>query len=137
MGKIAQVSAKHIQSTHVNGENVQIFKDLNVSMDKYVLHSFFYVLDIDDVGIVLGYPWMDSIGIVNINVQKKFLKIWYKKKKIIVQDISLVPKQEETIMAREEVSIGELVVIISTITSNEGSKVESKEEPIKAHEEMP
>jgi hypothetical protein len=36
----------------------------------------------DDVDIILGYPWMDLVGTVNINVQKKFLKLWYKKKKI-------------------------------------------------------
>jgi hypothetical protein len=35
----------------------------------------------DDVD-VLGYPWMELVGTVNINVKKKFLKLWYKKKKI-------------------------------------------------------
>ena len=50
-------------------------------MDKYVLHSDFYTLDTKDVDIILGYLWMDSIGTININVQKKFLKLWYKKKK--------------------------------------------------------
>jgi hypothetical protein len=28
----------------------------------------------DDVDIVLGYPWMDLVGTVNINVQKNFFK---------------------------------------------------------------
>ena len=51
-------------------------------MDTYVFHSNFYAIDMDDVDVVLGYPWMDSIGTVNINVQKKFLKLWYNKKKI-------------------------------------------------------
>jgi len=66
-----QVPTKNIQSTHVEGENVQIFKGLNITMDKYVLHLDFLTINIDDVDIVLEYPWMDSIGIVNINVQKK------------------------------------------------------------------
>jgi hypothetical protein len=54
-----QVRAKNIQSTHVEGENVQIFKYLKITMDTYVLHSDFHAIDMDDVDIVLGYPWMD------------------------------------------------------------------------------
>ena len=77
-----QVSAKHIQSTQVDGENVQLFKDLKLTMDKYVLHSYFYALDMKDMDIILGYPWIDSIGRINFNVQKKLLKLWYKKKKV-------------------------------------------------------
>jgi hypothetical protein len=77
-----QVPAKHIQGTQVAGENVQIFKDLKLSMDKYVLHSDFYAIDMDEVDIFLGYPWMATIGTTNINVENKFLKLWYKKKKI-------------------------------------------------------
>jgi len=32
---------------------------------------------------------MESAGTININVQKQFLKLWYKKKKITLQDISI------------------------------------------------
>jgi hypothetical protein len=77
-----QIPAKNIQNTQVEGKNVQIFKDLKVSMDKYVLRSDFYVMDMDEVDIVLRYPWIESMGTININVQKKLLKLWYKKKKI-------------------------------------------------------
>ena len=31
----------------MDGENFQIFKDLKITMDKYVLHSEFYSLDMD------------------------------------------------------------------------------------------
>ena len=51
-------------------------------MDKYVLHSDFHAIDMDCVDILLGYPWMKSMGIFNLNVIKNFLKLWYKKKKI-------------------------------------------------------
>jgi hypothetical protein len=47
-----------------------------------VLHSFFYAMDIKYVDVILGYPWMQSIGIVNINVDKNFVKLWYKKNNI-------------------------------------------------------
>ena len=66
----------------MDGEHVQLFKDLKLTMDKYVLHSNFYALDMKYVDIILGYHWMDSIGKININVQRKFLKLWYKKKKV-------------------------------------------------------
>lgn len=36
----------------------------------------------DDADIALGHPWMELVGIVNINVENKFLNIWYNKKKI-------------------------------------------------------
>ena len=55
LGKKLQVPTKHIQSTHVDGENFQIFKDLKITMDKYVLHSKFYSLDMDGVDVVLEY----------------------------------------------------------------------------------
>ena len=57
-------------------------------MDKYVLHSNFCAIDMDDVDFVLGYAWMDSIGTVNINVQKKFLKLWCRKKNSIARYFS-------------------------------------------------
>jgi hypothetical protein len=87
-----QVPVKKIQNTQVEGENVQIFKDLKITMDKYVLHSNFYAMDMDEVDIVLGYPWIESVGTININVKKKFLKLWYKKKKITLQDVYLNKK---------------------------------------------
>ena len=55
-------------------ENVQVVKNINITIDKYVLHSSFYVVNINDVDIVLGYPWMDSVGTVNINVKKLFFE---------------------------------------------------------------
>jgi len=77
-----QVLERNIQSTQVEGENVQIFKDLNVTMDNYVLHSNFCAIDINVVDIILGYPWMETIGTVNINLEKEFVKLWYKKIKV-------------------------------------------------------
>ena len=81
----------------------------------------------DDVDVVLGYPWMDSIGIVNINLQKKFLKLWYKKKKIALQDIYLSKQEGST----------RKFVVAPTNTSNEEPMVESEEKTTKAHDEMP
>ena len=84
-----QVLAKHIQSTQFDGGNFQIFNDLKIIMDKYVLRSQFYSLDKDGVDVVFGYMLIQLVGTVNINVEKKILKLWYKKKKITLQDISL------------------------------------------------
>jgi hypothetical protein len=75
LDNILQVPTNKIKSIQVDGENVQIFKYLNITMDKYVLHSSFQAIVMEDVDMVLGYPWMDLVGIVNINVQNKFLKL--------------------------------------------------------------
>jgi hypothetical protein len=36
---------------------------------------------------------MDTIGTININVENKFLKLWYKKNKVTLQDVSLSRKE--------------------------------------------
>ena len=87
--------------TQVEDEDIQVYKDLKISMDKYVLHGDFYTSEMDNMDVVLGYPWMESVGTININVQKKFLKLWYKKKKITLQDIS-INKQIESKEAEAE-----------------------------------
>ena len=89
----------------------------------------------DEMDIVLGCSWMESVGTVNINDEKKFLKLWYKKKKITSQDISLSQKQRAQ-LAHEEVLEGKLIVV-PTATLDEESEVESKEKPTKAHEKIP
>ena len=83
---------------------------MKLTMDKYVLHSDFYALDMKDVDIILGYPWMDSIGTIQINVQKKFLNLWYKKNKITLQYISLSQLVAPTVV-HDVVSAGTLEVI--------------------------
>jgi hypothetical protein len=56
------------QSTQVEGKNVRIFEDLKITMDKYVFHSYFYTIDMDDVDIILRHPLMGLVGTVNIDV---------------------------------------------------------------------
>ena len=89
LAKKFQVPAKQIAHTQDDDKDVQIYKDLKLSMDKYVFHGDFYASEMDNIDVFLGYPWMESVGTININVQKKFLKLWYKKKKITLQDISI------------------------------------------------
>ena len=62
--------------TEVDGEVVESVKDLKVSMGNYMFHYDFHARDMDNVDIVLGYPPMKSMGIININVEKKFLNLW-------------------------------------------------------------
>jgi hypothetical protein len=127
-----QVPAKNIQSTQVEGENIQIFKDLKLTMDKYVLHSYFYAIDMDDVDIVLGYPWIESVGTININVQKKFLKLWYKKNKITLQDVSLSKKEGPMEASKEVIVESEVELEAESIEGDEakpheGHNKEAKE----------
>ena len=93
-----------MEHTEVNNEQVQVYKDLKIYMDKYVLHSDFYASDMANEDVVLRYPWMESVGNININVQKKFLKLWYKKKKITLQDISINKQVESKEVEAEDVT---------------------------------
>jgi hypothetical protein len=60
----------------------------------------------NDVDVILGYPWMESIGTININVEKKFMKLWYKKKKITLQDKSLSTRE-----GPKKVSTGNIIAV--------------------------
>jgi hypothetical protein len=95
-------------------------------MDKYVLHSNFEALDMGDEDIVLGYPWLESVGTININVQKKFLKLWYKKKKIALQDVSLSKKDEPTVTSKE-------VIVESEVESEAESTIGDEAKPQEGH----
>jgi len=52
-----QVLAKHMENTQVDNEDVQVYKYLKISMDKYVLHSYFYASDMANMDVVL-----DTLG---------------------------------------------------------------------------
>ena len=86
------------------------FKDLKVSIGNYVLHLYFHARDMDNVDMVLDYPCMDPIGTNNLNAKNNFLKLWYKKNKITLQDISL-SKPVEPKGVPDAVSTGTLEVI--------------------------
>jgi hypothetical protein len=133
LAKRLQVLAKNIQSTQAKDENFQFFKYLNIIMDKYVLHSIFYAIDMDDVDIVLGYSWMDLVGTVNINVKKKFLKLWYKKNKITFQDISITTQEGPKEAHKEE--LARELILVPHDTLDEESMVESYKEPLETLEE--
>lgn len=79
--KSLKLTTKNVCSTHIDDEHVQVFEDLKITMGNYVLHSNFQARDMDNMDIVLGYPWMKSVGTININIENKFLKICYKKRK--------------------------------------------------------
>ncbi|KAH9306538.1 hypothetical protein KI387_010942, partial [Taxus chinensis] len=93
---------KHIKESQMDGKHIQVFEDLKLSTDKYVLHSDFYALDMDGMDIVLRYPWLETLGTININVQKKFMKLWYKRKKITLQDITLSKEKSNVKLDHED-----------------------------------
>ena len=68
LAKRLQVPAKHIETAQIDNKDFQVYKDLKISMDKYVLHGDFYTSDMDNMDVVLGYPWMESVSTININV---------------------------------------------------------------------
>ena len=86
-----------------------------------MFHSYFHAKYMDNVDMVLGYPWMDSVGTINLNAEKKILKLLYKKKKITLQDISL-SKSAKAKGVPDVVSTGTLEAILID-TSNDESMV--------------
>jgi hypothetical protein len=77
-------------------------------MDKYVVHSYFQAIDINDVDVILGYSCMDLMDTINVNVSNFFIKLWYKKKKITLQDMSLSKKEGTMGVAKEVLSNSEV-----------------------------
>jgi hypothetical protein len=61
LAKRLQVITKNIQSTQVEGGNVQFFTYLKIIMDKYFLHLYFYAIDMDDADIFLGI-YLDGLN---------------------------------------------------------------------------
>ena len=47
---------------------LKILEYLNITIDEYALNLYLNAIDMDNVDIVLGYPWMDSVGTININM---------------------------------------------------------------------
>jgi hypothetical protein len=66
-------------------------KDLPLTLEDYKLVSNFEVTTIyeKEVDIVLGSTWLETLGSLILNFEKKFLMFSYKKKKITLHDVSM------------------------------------------------
>jgi hypothetical protein len=88
----------------------------------------------DNVDMVLSYLRIDLVGTININVQKQFLKSWYKKNKITLQGISL--SKPTKLKGVHDAMFTGTSEVISIDTSNDESMVTNKIDDIIAHEDM-
>jgi hypothetical protein len=63
-------------------------QDLQLSIDDYKFVSQFNVVNIyfNNIDIILGSNWMETLGTFILNIKKKFLTISYEEKKITLQD---------------------------------------------------
>jgi hypothetical protein len=66
-------------------------KDLSLTLEDYKLVSNFEVTTIyeKEVDIILGSTWLETLGSLILNFEKKFLMFSYKKKKITLHDVSV------------------------------------------------
>jgi hypothetical protein len=64
--------------------NKDQINNLSLRIDNYIFVSQFIVksIDLEDVDIVLGFDWMETLGTFFLNAQNKFLTFFYKKKRI-------------------------------------------------------
>jgi hypothetical protein len=66
-------------------------KNLQLSIGGYKFIVQFNVVSMyqDNVDIILGSTWVDTLGTFIFNTRRKFLTFSYKKKKITLQDITM------------------------------------------------
>ena len=50
------------------------FPNINLSMGEYVLHSTIIAIPMGGADVVLGVQWLESLGIMDFNFQKLFMK---------------------------------------------------------------
>jgi hypothetical protein len=48
---------------------------------------------VNDVDVILENPWMKLVGTINVNLKKKFLKLWFKKKNYIARHFSYLERR--------------------------------------------
>jgi hypothetical protein len=71
--------------------NEDKINNLSLRIDNYIFESQFIVkiIDLEDVYIVLGFDWMETLGMLFLNAQNKILTFFYKKKRITSQDFTM------------------------------------------------
>ena len=73
---------------------------LNIGDYTCVLQFIIKSLWSSDCDLILGVPWIETLGTFILNVEKKFLTFTYKKKKITLQDINM--KLESEVVSSED-----------------------------------
>jgi hypothetical protein len=76
--------------TCLSDEKYEI-KNLQLSIGDYKFIGQFNVVSMyqDNVDIILGSTWVDTLGTFIFNTRRKFLTFSYKKKKITLQDVTM------------------------------------------------
>ena len=71
--------------------------NLQLTINEYKFTSQFNVSTIylNEVDIILGSPWMETLGSVILNMKKKFLTFSYKKKQLTLKDVSMKSDSED------------------------------------------
>ena len=86
---------------------------LNIEDYTFVLQFSVQILWNNQGDIILGSPWMETVGFVILNTMKKFLTFSSKKKNLTLQDVTVKPNS----VTLEDISD------ISNVISQEGKKV--------------
>ena len=77
-------------------EKEYVISDLQWNIGAYTGVSQFIVKSLwsSDGDLLLGLPWLKTLGTFILNVEKKFMTFPYKKKKITLQDINMKSESE-------------------------------------------
>ena len=67
------------------------FHNIDISMGKYVLNSPMIVIPMGGVDVVLGVQWLQSLGTMDFNFQKLFMKFSWEGKEYELNGITRKP----------------------------------------------
>jgi hypothetical protein len=91
-----------IEKKNTFGNEQYEIKDLQLTIDDYKFISQFNVTTMyrEGVNIILGSPWIETLGTFILNMKKKFLSFSYKKKKITLQDVTMKSNSISSLIRR-------------------------------------
>jgi hypothetical protein len=94
-----------IETKGLFGNKYEI-KDLQLTLEDYKLVSKFKVTTIyqKEIDIILGSTWLETLGSLILNFEKKFLMFSYKKKKITLHDVSMKSDSVSTSKDLDQIS---------------------------------
>ena len=72
--------------------------EVSLQIDDYHFAGQFTVASIDDhlIDIMLGYNWLETLGTFSINEKKKYITVFHEKKKITLEDFSVIVPVSQT-----------------------------------------
>jgi len=86
--------APECQAMVTNGGTINFSRkchNINLSMGEYVLNSIMVSIPMGGADVVLGFQWLQSLGMITFNFQQLFLKFFWEGKEVKLGGIAGKP----------------------------------------------